>query len=296
MVAGAARPPRAGPAGGLQDQPAALGEGAAWDERRSRAVGRAEARLRSGGRDRAVRLRRSTGICSPGSPPTRRRSSTRSWSRGATTRSRSATKRRQTRCSTIWRAHHSSSSSVATRERKRHAPPPFITSKLQQTARFPVKKTMMVAQQLYEGIELPGEGAVGLITYMRTDSTRVSDQALQDVREHIGQRFGARLRSREAELLPRQGERAGCARSDSPDFDAVRARSGAAASDARPVLALSVDLEPLRRVADAAGAVRRDDGGHRGGRLPVSRQGVGAEVQRLARRLRTPASDAESTA
>src|SRR6476469_8180439 len=63
-------------------------------------------------------------------------------------------------------------SSVATKERKRNAAPPFITSKLQQTARFPVKKTMMLAQQLYEGVELPGEGAVGLITYMRTDSTR----------------------------------------------------------------------------------------------------------------------------
>src|SRR6202790_7723 len=72
-------------------------------------------------------------------------------------------------------------SSVATKERKRHAPPPFITSKLQQTARFPVKKTMLLAQQLYEGVELPGlgvDGAVGLITYMRTDSVRVGDDAL----------------------------------------------------------------------------------------------------------------------
>ena len=68
--------------------------------------------------------------------------------------------------------------SVTTKERKKGAVPPFITSKLQQASRFPVKKTMMIAQQLYEGIELPGEGAVGLITYMRTDSTRVSDQAL----------------------------------------------------------------------------------------------------------------------
>ena len=82
-------------------------------------------------------------------------------------------------------------SSVTTKERKRNAVPPFITSKLQQAARFPVKKTMMIAQQLYEGIELPGEGAVGLITYMRTDSTRVADQALTEVREFIGQRFGA---------------------------------------------------------------------------------------------------------
>jgi DNA topoisomerase-1 len=76
--------------------------------------------------------------------------------------------------------------SVTTKERKRNAPPPFITSKLQQTARFPVKKTMMVAQQLYEGIELPGEeAAIGLITYMRTDSVRVADEALNEVRARI---------------------------------------------------------------------------------------------------------------
>ena len=84
-------------------------------------------------------------------------------------------------------------SSVATKERKRNAAPPFITSKLQQTARYPVKRTMQIAQQLYEGVELPGlgiEGPVGLITYMRTDSTRVSEDALTAVREHIGETFG----------------------------------------------------------------------------------------------------------
>ncbi|HEY7424101.1 MAG TPA: type I DNA topoisomerase, partial [Gemmataceae bacterium] len=80
--------------------------------------------------------------------------------------------------------------SITTKERKKNAVPPFITSKLQQAARFPVKKTMMIAQQLYEGIELPGEGAVGLITYMRTDSTRVSDQAITEVREHIAVKYG----------------------------------------------------------------------------------------------------------
>jgi DNA topoisomerase-1 len=84
-------------------------------------------------------------------------------------------------------------SSVTTRERKRHAPAPFITSKLQQAARFPVKKTMLLAQQLYEGIELPGlgvDGPVGLITYMRTDSVRVSEEALSGAREYISGRFG----------------------------------------------------------------------------------------------------------
>jgi DNA topoisomerase-1 len=82
--------------------------------------------------------------------------------------------------------------SVTNRERRRHAVPPYITSKLQQASRFPVKKTMMVAQQLYEGIQLPGEDApIGLITYMRTDSVRVSEQALDEVRSHIRTAFGA---------------------------------------------------------------------------------------------------------
>ena len=81
--------------------------------------------------------------------------------------------------------------SVTTKERKKSAVPPFITSKLQQASRFPVKKTMMIAQQLYEGVELPGEGSVGLITYMRTDSTRVAEQALAEVRQFIDGAFGA---------------------------------------------------------------------------------------------------------
>jgi DNA topoisomerase I len=82
-------------------------------------------------------------------------------------------------------------SSVITKERKKHAIPPFITSKLQQASRFPVKKTMMLAQQLYEGIDLPGEDApIGLITYMRTDSVRVSEQALDEVRQLIGSQYG----------------------------------------------------------------------------------------------------------
>jgi len=84
--------------------------------------------------------------------------------------------------------------SVITKERKRNATPPFITSKLQQDAArkfgFTVKKTMSTAQRLYEGIELGAEGAVGLITYMRTDSTRVSDAALAEVRGFIGGSYG----------------------------------------------------------------------------------------------------------
>jgi DNA topoisomerase I len=84
---------------------------------------------------------------------------------------------------------------VTTKERKRNPVPPFITSKLQQEASrklgFPVKRAMMIAQKLYEGVELGSEGSVGLITYMRTDSTRVSDAALGEVRDYINQQYGA---------------------------------------------------------------------------------------------------------
>ena len=86
-------------------------------------------------------------------------------------------------------------SEVTKKERKRNPVPSFITSKLQQEASrklgFAVKKTMMLAQKLYEGVELGAEGAVGLITYMRTDSTRVSDAALKEVRDFIGTQYGA---------------------------------------------------------------------------------------------------------
>jgi DNA topoisomerase-1 len=84
--------------------------------------------------------------------------------------------------------------SVVAREKKRHPVPPFITSTLQQEAsrklRFSLKRTMGLAQRLYEGVALGKEGPTGLITYMRTDSTRVAEEALHEAREFIGARFG----------------------------------------------------------------------------------------------------------
>ncbi|MBI4470350.1 MAG: type I DNA topoisomerase [Acidobacteria bacterium] len=83
---------------------------------------------------------------------------------------------------------------VEKKEKRRNPVPPFITSKLQQEAarklRFPVRKTMTVAQKLYEGVDLGAEGSVGLITYMRTDSTRVSGGALEEVRSFIPGQYG----------------------------------------------------------------------------------------------------------
>ena len=85
--------------------------------------------------------------------------------------------------------------SVRTQEKKRNPVPPFITSTLQQEAfrrhRFSAQKTMVLAQQLYEGIDLGAEGATGLITYMRTDSTRVSPDAIAEVRNYIQHTYGA---------------------------------------------------------------------------------------------------------
>jgi len=84
--------------------------------------------------------------------------------------------------------------SVQQRERKKNPVPPFTTSKLQQEAYrklgFNVKRTMSVAQSLYEGVDVEGEGPVGLITYMRTDSTRLSDESVAAAREFIKTKYG----------------------------------------------------------------------------------------------------------
>ena len=83
------------------------------------------------------------------------------------------------------------------KERKRHAVPPFTTSRMQQEAYkklgFSAKKTMMVAQQLYEGVNV-GKATVGLITYMRTDSVRLADVAVKEIREYIETKFGVAYR------------------------------------------------------------------------------------------------------
>ena len=83
---------------------------------------------------------------------------------------------------------------IEKKERRRKPLPPFITSTLQQDSskkyRFSVKKTMLVAQGLYEGVELGSEGPVGLITYMRTDSVRASDNAVAEARGFISENYG----------------------------------------------------------------------------------------------------------
>ncbi len=111
---------------------------------------------------------------------------------------------------------------VTETQKKRNPAPPFITSTLQQEAsrklRFSNKKTMMIAQQLYEGIRIGSEGSVGLITYMRTDSTRVSAEALTAVREYIKQQFGS-------EYLPKSPRQYKSSKSSQDAHEAIRPTS-----------------------------------------------------------------------
>lgn len=85
-------------------------------------------------------------------------------------------------------------SGIKRKEKKRHPAPPFITSSLQQEAyrklNFPARKTMQVAQQLYEGLDIGPEGTVGLVTYIRTDSTRVAETAQQEAKDYIVEHYG----------------------------------------------------------------------------------------------------------
>ena len=101
--------------------------------------------------------------------------------------------------------------SVKRSEKRRNPAPPFITSTLQQEASrklgFDAKRTMRTAQQLYEGVDVPGEGHVGLITYMRTDSTRIADEAQQAARALIVETYGPKY----APAAAKQYKKAGAA-------------------------------------------------------------------------------------
>ncbi|MEW5758599.1 MAG: type I DNA topoisomerase [Candidatus Omnitrophota bacterium] len=126
-------------------------------------------------------------------------------------------------------------SDVVASEKKRNPYAPFITSTMQQDAfnklRFSAAKTMKMAQELYEGIEIEGRGAFGLITYMRTDSPRVNDQALASVRNFISQTYGK-------EYLP-----------ESPNIYRAKKSAQEAHEAIRPT-ALDLSLEELEKILD----------------------------------------------
>ena len=96
---------------------------------------------------------------------------------------------------------------VGMKKANRQPAPPFITSTMQQEAwrklHFTAKQTMAIAQQLYEGLPIGDEGSVGLITYMRTDSTRVAASAIAETRDYIGQKYGAEYLPSQARVFRR---------------------------------------------------------------------------------------------
>lgn len=108
---------------------------------------------------------------------------------------------------------------IEQKDKVEKALPPFTTSTLQQQAsirlRYSAKKTMMLAQRLYEGVELGGEGAVALITYMRTDSTRVAEDALKTCRDHIKKQYGE-------PYLPKAANRFASGKSAQEAHEAIR--------------------------------------------------------------------------
>ncbi len=111
---------------------------------------------------------------------------------------------------------------IEKKEARRSPSPPFTTSKLQQEAsrklRFSAKKTMSVAQRLYEGVELGEEGPVGLITYMRTDSVRIAAEALNEVRDYVSEVYGK-------DYLPAKAKVYKSARSAQDAHEAIRPAS-----------------------------------------------------------------------
>ena len=99
-------------------------------------------------------------------------------------------------------------------ERSKKAPLPFTTSTLQQEAanvlNFSTQKTMRLAQQLYEGVDIKGEGTIGIITYLRTDSTRIAEEADVSAREFIRENYGAEYTSEQENDKKNARKNSGC--------------------------------------------------------------------------------------
>ena len=184
--------------------------------------------------------------------------------------------------------------SVRTRETRSRPAAPFITSTLQQEAarklRFTARRTMRVAQQLYEGLSIGDEGQVGLITYMRTDSTNVAAQALAETAALIRAQVRRGVRPRQAASVHAQGEgRAGSARGGAPDVRLARAGRHTPLSERRAVSAVRPHLEAHGRQPDERRAVRFHERRHirrrrlQRARVRIQGAGFGSQIRRVPR-------------
>ena len=192
--------------------------------------------------------------------------------------------RRPTRSSPTSRRPSSSSTRSRSRRRSEIPPPPYITSTLQQEAfrllRYPVKRTMSIAQKLYEGMPIGERGPVGLITYMRTDSVRVSPEAQAWARAYIEKRFSAAPRPGPSARLQEQEPGPGRPRGRPADDLRPLARRRQAVSQAGGIPPLPADLEPVPGLPDEPGR-RRGDRVRDHGR-PTTSSSVKGEVMKFA--------------
>ena len=165
---------------------------------------------------------------------------------------------------------------VKRKEQRRNPAPPFITSTLQQEAsrrlRFTARKTMQVAQQLYEGIEVRGgtqseTETTGLITYMRTDSTRIASDAVSSARGLYPGAVRGGVSAGPGKILPEGKGGAGCARGDTSHGHAAPSGGCPGATDCRSVEALSIDMGSVHRLSDVVGGFQSDGCGNPCGRV-----------------------------
>jgi DNA topoisomerase-1 len=131
---------------------------------------------------------------------------------------------------------------VRRRDQRRRPAPPFTTSTLQQDASrrfgYTARRTMALAQQLYEGIDLRGAGRVGLITYMRTDSTNLADVAVEEIRDYVGQTYGN-------DFLPAEPRVYKARKGAQEAHEAIRATSVLRTPDSPEIRGLTPDLRRL---------------------------------------------------
>ena len=181
-------------------------------------------------------------------------------------------------------------SKVKRQDKNRQPAPPFTTSTLQQEASRKLNmtpaRTMSIAQQLYEGVDITGEGTVGLITYMRTDSLRLSEEAIAAARGFIARRYGQ-------DYYPAQPRRFKAKGNAQDAHEAIRPSDVTLVPEdikkdltSEQYQALQADLEPLPGLPDGQRRLRQPV--HRGGerRLHLPGQPLQPEVLRLHRRVR----------
>ena len=180
--------------------------------------------------------------------------------------------------------------SVETKDKKTSPPPPFTTSTLQQEANrrlgFSAKQTMTIAQKLYEGVDIGEEGAVGLITYMRTDSVNMADKFLTEANDFITKEYGAKYALESPRKYKTKSKGAQEAHEAIRPTDPSRDPDLLVSSlDPGQLKTLQTDLATSARDANAGRKIARHVRGHHRWQCHVPRDRTTSGVRRLSQTL-----------